>query len=230
VSRWIQTFAFAVIVLGLTATCARADLVISLSNVNVAPGNTGTMDISVTSNNSDTLSSFGLELLITRGTSASFLTFTGGPDPYANPNYVFFGQSLNQDTATPFWGPPYQSSPSGYPSDSILGGDSADSSGLGYVTIPSTAGGPNSFLAAVQFQSQPGAPLTDQFQVSLVSNPSFTYFDDQNSSPLNYSTTGGLVTFSVPEPSSLTLAALSGFSGLLWYCWRGRGRKHRPST
>jgi len=226
VNRSIQAFAFAIILLGLTATRARAGLIIALGNdYNLAPGGIGTIDITVTSNNpsGDTLAAFGLELLITRGTSASFLTFTGGIGPYGNSNYVFFGQSSNSDISIPFWGAPYQSSPvTGYPSDSITGGDSADSSGPGYVTITSTS----LLLATVEFQAQPGAPLTDQFQISLVNDPNFTYFQyDQNPLDLlKYTSTPGTVTITsvIPEPSSLTLLALSGLSGLLWCCWRGR--------
>jgi hypothetical protein len=183
------------------------------------------MDITVTSNSSDTLSAFDLELLITPvGHPTSLLQFTTAQlDPYGNPNYVFAGQSLNSDLLLPFWGLPYSTS---FPNDTISGGDSNDGSGLGYVTIPPNAGGAYSYLATVQFQAPLGAPLGDKFQISLVNDPSFTYFDDQNGNALNYSvgSTGGTVTIAsvVPEPSSLTLLALSGLTGLLWCCWRGR--------
>ena len=92
-NRSIQAFAFAIILLGLTATRARADLAISLSNVSLAPGGTGTMDITVTSKSSDTLSAFGLELLITPvGHPTSLVQFTTAQlDPYGNSNYVFAG-------------------------------------------------------------------------------------------------------------------------------------------
>jgi len=231
VNRSIQAFAFAIILLGLTATHARADLNIALGNdLNLAPGGIGTIDITVTSNNNDTLSAFGLELLITLGTPTptSLLTFTGGIDPsYSSSSYVFFGQSSNSDYGSPFWGAPYQSSPvTGYASDSISGGDSADPlAGPGYVSITSTP----LLLATVQFQAAPGATPGDTFQISLVpTNPLLTYFQyDQNPDHLlNYTSAPGTVTIAsaVPEPSSLTIVALSGLSGLL-LCYV-RGRKH----
>ena len=225
-NRSIQALAFAIILLGLTATRARADLNIALSDVTLAPGGTGTMDITVTSNNSDTLSAFGLELLITPvGNPTSLLQFTTAQlDPYGNPNYVFAGESLGSDLGVPFWGPP-SASGTHYPYDTISGGDSDDGSTLGYVTVPPNAGGAYSYLATVQFQAPQGATLGDTFNISLVSNPLFTYFDDRNGNPLTInSITGGTVTITsvVPEPSSLTVVALSGLSGLLWCCWRGR--------
>ncbi len=225
-NRSIQAFAFAFILLGLTATRARAGLIISLSNSTVAPGGTGMMDIAVTFNSSDTLSAFGLELLITPINGAtSLLQFTTAQlDPYGNPNYVFAGESVGSDLGVPFWGPP-SASGTHYPYDTISGGDS-DGSTLGYVTIPPNAGEAYSYLATVQFQAPRRATLGDQFQISLVNDPSFTYFDDQNGVPLDYSvgSTGGTVTIAsvVPEPSSLTLLALSGLSGLLLCCWRSR--------
>ncbi len=221
-NRSIQAFAFAIILLGLTATRARAGLDISLSNVSLAPGGIGTMDITVTSNSGDLLSGFGLGLLITPvGHPTSLLQFTTAQlDPYGNPNYVFAGESLGSDLGVPFWGLPSSTS---YTYDTISGGDLADPSvGPGYVVIPSTS----TLLAEVQFQAPQGATLGDQFQISLVNNPNFTYFDDQYGNPSLTidSITGGTVTITsvVPEPSSLTLLALSGLSGLLWCCWRGR--------
>jgi len=222
VNRSIQALAFAFILLGLTATRARAGLVIALSDVTLAPGNTGTMDITVTSNSSDTLSAFGLELqIVPVGTPASVLQFTTAqPDPYGNANYVFYNESTNADLGIPFWIVPL-SPPS--PFVTLRGGDSDDGSTLGYVTIPATAGGPNSFLAAVQFRAAPGAKPGDEFQMSLVSDPAHTYFDDQNGAPLTYTSAGGVVTIgsTVPEPSALTMMALACLSGLLC-CLRGR--------
>ncbi len=222
-NRSIQAFAFAIILLGLSATRARADLNIALDNVTVAPGGTGTMDIYVSSGSSDTLSLFSLQLQIRQvAPTSSFLTFTGGVDPpYSNSNYVFSNQSFNSDFGLPFWAPPFTTV---YTNDSISGGDSADPTvGPGYVTITGTL-----LLATVQFQAL-GTNPGDQFQISLVpptydpSNVS-TQFDDQNGALLNYTSTGGMVTITsvVPEPSTLTIVALSGLSGLLWCCWRGR--------
>src|SRR6185437_14400111 len=135
---------------------------ITASDVTVAPGGTGTMDFTITSNSNDTLSQFGLELNISLvGATTSLLQFTSSqPDPYGNSNYEFSGESSQSDLGLPLWGVPYSTN---YPLDTIVGGDSDDGSTLGYVTIPGTAGGAYSYLGTVQFQSAPGATQGDQF-------------------------------------------------------------------
>ncbi len=215
-SRLIQAFAVAVIFLGVTATSARADLTINLSPITLGAGNTATMDISATSNSDFTLSQFGLEVQITPvGSPDTQLQFASPqPDPgfiYINPIYVFAGQSFGATNGLPFWGLPAP----GFAPVNIVGGDAVSSildMPPGYVSI---SGGTVAYLATVQFYVPDGTQL-DQFQVSLV-NGINTFFDDQNGNPLTY-TTG------VPEPSSLTVVALSGLSGLLWCYWRDRKR------
>jgi hypothetical protein len=220
--RFIQAFAFAMILLGLAATPARAGLIISAGDVTLAPGGTGTMAFTIKSTSNDTLSQFGLELKITT-VGATTMQFTSTqPVPYTNANYVFAGQSFLSDHGSiPFWNvsnPPI-------PFVTVLGGD-MDDSHKGYVTIPGTASGLHSYLATVQFHVPQGATPGDQFQLSLLSNPHFTYFDDKNGKALSYSFSGpgGMVSVgNVPEPSSLLMLALSSSIGLL-HCYR-RGRK-----
>jgi PEP-CTERM motif len=221
VRRLIHAFAFATMLLGLPASHASAGFVVNLSNVNVGPGGTGTMNITVTSTTAYTLSSFGLELQIAPiGTPTSVLQFDPSmaqpTAPFGNGNYVFHGNSFDQDFSTPFW-----SVPNSNPMLTAVGGD-MDDSGSGYVSIGAST---TAFLAAVQFAAPAGATLGDQFQISLVNNPNFTYFDDLNGNPLagGYSMTGGVVTVAssvVPEPSSLVIT-LSGLGGLLG-AWCGR--------
>jgi hypothetical protein len=203
------------VLLGLTASHASAGFVVNLSNVNVGPGGTGTMDIIVTSTTAYTLSSFGLELQIAPiGTPTSVLQFNPSmmqpTAPFGSGNYVFQDNSFDQDFSTPFW-----SVPDSNPMLTAVGGDMNDS-GSGYVSIGASL---PMFLAAVQFAVPAGATLGDQFQISLVNDPSFTYFDDLNGNLLvgGYSMTGGVVTVApsvVPEPSSLVIT-LSGLGGLL---------------
>ncbi len=167
------------------------------------------MDIDVTSTSGDTLSSFGVELQIVPLPGAtSFLQFTSSSsDPYSNGNYVFFGVSGNSDYGIPFWSLPTITN---YPSDTIFGGDSDEGTGAGYVTIGSSVGALNTFVATVQFQAPAGATPGDQFQIMLVNDPSFSYFNDQNGNPLAIdNVSGGLVTIAVPEPSTITLFAVS---------------------
>ncbi len=213
VNRSIAAFAFAMILLGLTANHTRADLIITAGDVTVTPGGIGTMDFTVTSDSNDTLSAFslGLNITVVGGTSSLLPFTTAQPVPYGNPNYVFSGESINSDLSLPSWSLPYQTN---YPSDTIVGGDSDDGSTLGYVTIPSTAGGAYSYLGTVQFQAAATAPLGDQFQISLVNDPKLTYFNDQYGDPLNYSSNVGLVTI-VSEPASLALLSRSSVFGLL---------------
>ncbi len=224
-SRLIQASAAAIIFLGLTATGVRADLTITLSDVALTAGTTGTMDITVTSNHGYTLSDFNLELVITPASSG--LYFSPGADqptaPFSSSNttpfpYVFAGGSSAADIPLAFWSDPSSTFP--YDGSTITGGDSSDSS-RGYVFV---RGGTTKYLAAVQVY----APLKalGTFQISLVPDPGYTYFQDKNGNALNYCSTPGTVTVAaaVPEPSSMTVVALSGFSGLLWCYWRGRKR------
>ena len=201
--------------LGFAASEARASLVITLGDATVASGGTATIGIGITSNSADTLSGFNFELLITPVGSpppTGLLSFADSqPNTVGNPNYVFFGQSgIGSNVFPP--------STTNYADDTITGGDFA---GAAAVVIPPGAGGPFSFLADVQFQPVFGMN-GDTFQVSLVIDPNQTFFDDANGNALGFSSNVGQVMIAtVPEPSSLTLAALSSLGGLVYF-WRRR--------
>ena len=224
-NRFTHAFAlaFATMLLGLTASVARADFQVTLSDVKLPPGGTGRMDFLFKSDNNDTLSQFGLGLMIKPvGTPATLLEFSANqPVPYNNPTYVFSGHSFNSDNALPFWSHPYLTN---YASDTIIGGDSNNSS-QGYVSIQNTFQGPHSYLASVEFDVPSGAAIGEQFRISVFTDPFFTYFDDRNGNPVAYSIvgTGGVVTVAVvPEPASFTLMVLSGFGVVFFY---GLGRR-----
>ena len=115
-NRLIPASAFAALLLGLTATRARADISISATNVTIASGQTtGTMDFTISYvdnpmsvNNSDTLSTFGLGLLITPAASPDLGFESTQSNPWDNislrADYVFAGESLGQDNPPPvFW-------------------------------------------------------------------------------------------------------------------------------
>ena len=222
-NRVIRAFVLAMILLGLTATRAQTTaLTVAGSDITIEPGATATMALTITSDSSDTLSAFGIQLLITPLNGApELLQFTTASDPYGNPNYVFYNESLGADIPIPFWSLPYKTN---YSSDTILGGDSDDGTGAtpNYVTIPSVAGEAHTYLATVQFQLAATAPLGALYQVSLVTGPN-TYFDDQNGNPLGnpVSLEVGTVT-SVPEPSALSLMGISSLCGPLCL---GRSRR-----
>jgi hypothetical protein len=236
VSRSIQALAFFTILLSLMTIRVRADLIITLSDATVAPGGTGTMDITVTSNHGNTLSAFGLELQITPvGSPSELLQFSmDQTDPYGNSNYVFSGASFNQDNGPiSFWSSPFQTV---YMSDTIVGSDSSDSTnmtplGISYVTLSSTP----SYLATVQFQAPTGSVPGDQFQITLVNDPGETYFMNRSGYGLRYQARddGGLITIesaiATPEPPTLPAAALATLIGLLYYGYRQRQRHSRNS-
>jgi hypothetical protein len=230
-SRSIPTIALTVMLLGLTAPAAQADLIITLGDAFIAPGDTGTLDISVASTGGDTLSAFGMELLITKSpTASSFLQFTTNqPDPTGHANYVFLNHSAiaNSGGGLPFFSLPLDTN---YSNDTILAADTYDPS-PGYVTIDSM----HSYLGTVQFQIPMGAMLGDQFQISLVNDPNFTYFEDKNGDNLTVQAVlGGTVTVAgttaVPEPSTLALSVV--VAGGLFVAWRRRraGTSRGPSA
>ncbi len=121
----IKSFAIAMTLSGLAATNARADVVISATPapVIVSPGGTGLMSFFITTDNSDTLSQFQLELEITPvGAPSSVLQFTQTqPDPFNAATYVFAGQSFFEANSIPFWN---VSNPPN-PFTTIIGGDLA---------------------------------------------------------------------------------------------------------
>ena len=127
--RDIPVLFLALLTVGMTFHPCRADVVVSLSDVTIAPGGTGTMDITIYSSDlltPDTLSQFNIELQITpqngSGDDVGFSS-TVQPVPYGNPNYVFSNESSNSDLSLPFWSPP---STTVYTNDTDSGGDSDD--------------------------------------------------------------------------------------------------------
>jgi hypothetical protein len=254
VNRPIQTFALAILLTGLTAAGAQADLTISGGNVSWESG-TGTMDITISSNNSDTLSAFNLELLITPvvGMSSSIPEFSPTQsDPYSSSSYVFAGDSFGQNYGLPVWGPAFTT---GNSNDTITGGDSADSSGAGYVTVAAMGTGPASYLATVQFQPSVGGSPTDQWNISLVAALGSTlgqntFFQDSQGNYFNATSIGPGVTVTfdtpgesgvlgtfgtpgqmsvAPEPTS-AITSVTGAFCFAAYGWLRRRRSHRRAA
>ncbi len=214
-NRLIRASACTIILLGLTATRARGDLTIGASPVGILPGGTVTMDLTITSNSADTLSQFDLELAINQvaGPTSQLIFTTAQPNPYGNPKYVFDNDSWGTQSDSPFWSLPLTPT-------SILGGDTAGAfPTISYVTIPATAGDPQSYLASVQFQVPPTAAIGDQFQISLVTTgpqAANTYFDDQYGNPLTITSSYVGTVSVVPEPSTFLLMAISNLGILLY--------------
>jgi hypothetical protein len=131
--------------------------------------------------------------------------------------YVFAGASFGSDNGLPFW-----SEPTSNPAFSNIDGGDMNDSALGYVTVSSTG----AYLGTVQFEVPMGADTGQTFLLTLGGGG--TLFDDLNGNPLGYtasfipSASGGTVnidisTASVPEPSSLAMAAIASLGGLLVY-------------
>jgi len=217
------------LVLGVTNT-ARADfnLEITGGSTTVTAGGTATVDFMITSNSPTglNLAGFNLELQITTVTGTSNLQFTTNqPNPFSRSGYVFSGASLDQSIGSPFWGSP------GPPNlnKTISGGD-YNVSNLGYTTISSSS---NYLLASVQVQADPNASVGDSFNISLVADPSQTYFQDPNFNNISYTSTAGTVTvvpaLSLPEPSQLVMLAIGGLTVLALQAFRGLVRvTHAP--
>ncbi len=202
-------------VLYLTMTSsAYADLVITGGSASVASNSVGTVDFYVSSNNpsGDNLAIINnLQLQITTTTGSSTLQFTSSqPDFLSNSNYVFTGNSFDQDLGVTFFNTPTSVNTS---NDTISGGDSNDgNTGPGYTTITP---GSNFLLATVQFQAALGATPGDSFSIALTSNSNFL---DNNSSTVGYTSTAAsvIIAAGVPEPSSVILAAFGGVA-LFYY-------------
>jgi hypothetical protein len=233
VSHRIRPIAFVVLCLAVASHPARADLTLTLDDVTVAPNNTATMGLYLTSQSGYQLSSFGLKLQIipTNSTNGLLQFTTTQSDPTGDANYVFFNNSSVGDSSglLPYWSAP---STTAYSNDTIKAGDINDSD-AGYSVVGSSKGSPGTYLGSVQFLLPAGANPTDQFVVTLVDDPSynFTYFTDSSGNSISASSitiVGGNVTQPsfVPEPSSLTMV-LAGLAGLVGWTHRRHGRLSR---
>jgi len=193
----------------------RADLIISVESANVASGGTGTVDVFVTSTNNDSLGVTSLQFDISRISGASTLQFT---NPQSNSflgqsNYVFTGNSFDSINSVSFFGSPTTTVT---PNDTLLGGDNTND----FTNVTLTSGQPY-LLAALTVQSQTGAAVGDQFQISLDPSSSFLLSDFSPTAP--YTSDPGTITISppsvaTPEPGTLTLLISGG--GVLLLCRR----------
>jgi hypothetical protein len=82
--------------LALTST-TRANYVISVSSLTLAPGGTGTLDVNIdsTAPSGNNLDSFGFEFQITTSRPTLLEFVSSQPNPYSNSSYVFFNNSLS---------------------------------------------------------------------------------------------------------------------------------------
>ena len=198
---------------------ANAGLIVSVGNLTLTGGSSGTLDVSISGSGLVSLAGFNAEFLITPlGSAGPLLQFAASQtDASGEPGYVFYGNSSNNNYG---FNPILQTTST--TDDTLIVGDSTyDFSNM---TV-----GSNSLVAQLTLQAK-GAPLTDEsFSVSLVSlsiDPLFgtQFFSlDSNfaSKMVDYSSTSGSVTISsaaptaaVPEPSTLLMTAAGAMVGI----------------
>lgn len=225
-NRWLKIVVSAFIASIVTANGVRADQTVDV-----------TIDLTVTSQ--ITLTFVGLEMQVSAEAGQPlFLDPTLGLQPYSfltDTNYVFYGQSYDEQNPPSNPSPPPTSlppafwlnyNPDVYPGTEIIGGDST-------ATLTDVTLAAGTYLLAVVAYDLPDG-VTGPVQVLAVNDPNQTFFQDENSTPYSYTygfdtgTNTGTFTINpaavVPEPSSATLLAISaGLSGLVWY------RRHRTS-
>lgn len=194
---------------------APASLLIAIGNTSVTPSGTGTVDVLISSDGltGDELSSVGFEFRVT----------TAGPrrldfvDPQndlqlVDPNYIFAGDSL----AATF--PPVSLvNTTIVPNDTIIGGDATFS---GSEIIVGTT---SLLLARLELTAITDLPpiVGDTFNIELVPSV-LTFFQDNAFNDVLFSSTPGVVSIVVPEPSSkylLMTGLITAFCLLICRHW-----------
>jgi hypothetical protein len=233
-----QTLSAVVVLWLVTAAPSRAGFIVSGNDQTVSVGGTADISFFVTSDSSDQLASFNLQLQITGATGhlefsssqpAASLVAPQGPSCNSfvdEKSYVFYNHSLDA-ISPPFWGPPLTTV---YPNDTITGGDTYYDSTSNSVaaTVPSSP----SLLGRVTVYADPNLVAAgESFQVALVPTSigdfNSTYFADPNSNLIDYTSTPVTVSVvpagasPVPAPPSLVLACIGALIGLL-SPWRRR--------
>ena len=212
----------------LLAGPARADFIITVGHMSLQQGSSGFLDVSIQSNipGGQPLDFTAFEFRIATG-SGRLLEFRNSPAPssdptFANPSYVFFGDSGDQMSTPP--SPLGAAFTTTTANDSFMGGDvKAD-------PPPAVVPSASSELLAELPVSAVTARAGDTFTISLVPS-SAAGFSGNTGFAANgvfapFTSIPGTVTITpaataAPEPASLTLLA-TGALGLLGYGWRKR--------
>jgi hypothetical protein len=218
-----KTLLIATGILLATTLPSRADLVVSIGNLTVAPGGVGTTDVTVSSSDGHpvSLELFGFDLRISKVSGPGRLEFTPTQtDPFSSSNYVFYHDSADNT-------PPGQTtlgtvSTTSAPHDTYIGSDITNDGSNISVTSPR-------LLAHLTFTSATALPamLGSTFQVSLIPDFSTFFQYDFATTPMSdsYTFVGGLIMIgSVPEPSSLILAMIGGVPVLIAVARKGLRR------
>jgi hypothetical protein len=212
-NRFVPVFA-GIVLIGL-APSAKADFIVSASDIVLAPGSTGFMDVTIRSTpGTSKLDTFGIEFRIETVLGSHRLEFVNPPSDTQlfDAAYIFAG-----DSAAASVGPPSGIiSTFSAPQDTYLGGDGT-LSGTG-VDVSSTA----RLLVRLELSAitSSGPVAGDVFSLSLVSSAN-TFFRDPVFNDIDFLSVPGTVTIGgapsavVPEPSSILLFTIGGCAVLL---------------
>ncbi|HUT94315.1 MAG TPA: hypothetical protein VMY37_32950 [Thermoguttaceae bacterium] len=202
----------AALCLAALAPTADAALHVDVGDLALVPGETGYLDVTISSDSGDLLDIFGVEFRISTSGTTRLEFVDPPPDPQlADPAYIFFGDSLAE-----FFPPAGAVSTTSTANDTYIGGDGTILM-LGHA-VPSS---PGAILAQLQVTSATGAPplVGDTFAISVEStfspisaNGSTTFFLDPVFSELTYESDPGTVTM-VPEPGMAVVFAVLGALG-----------------
>jgi len=204
------------------ARSAQAELVVTVGNLNLQPGATGSLDVFVRSTDgTDNLDTFNAELRIA-ASGGTRLEFVDPPidAQLGDARYVF---PLDNSFAA-FLGAPsgmISASTPLTPNDTYIGGDNTRL-GLG-VAVP--ANDKLLFTLAVTADTDAAPAVGDTFTVSLIDSD-FTYFlkpIDPETGILNYipvTCVAGTVNI-VPEQSTISLLVMGCF-GMAFFAWNRR--------
>lgn len=207
----------------LTLSCicnggANAGLFISIANTTIAPGGSGSVDVTVQSDaaSGDLLSQFGFEFRIsTLGATQLDFANPQGDSELGDATYIFSGDSL-ANTA-----PPVGAVISVVvPNDAFVGGD-ATFSGVD-VTVGTSA----RLLARLDLATLTALPPADgdSFSIELIAGQN-TFFQDSEFRGIVFQSSAGTITVAVPEPSGAVLL-ICGLSCLvLTILLRGGARR-----
>lgn len=192
-----KSLGFALLIMLAISAPAWAEIGVTIGNLDLAPGGTGFVEVSITGDN-DLLQAAGFEFRI-QSLGPTSLEFVD-PQPYdylSDSGYVFSSDSFALD-----YPPVGGVSETVVPGDTFLGGDMTLS--MADVTVTSFK-----LLARLQVTANTMLPpeAGDLFTISLEPSLS-TYFSDSGFNTIGYSATTGTVNI-VPEPGTITLLLVS---------------------
>lgn len=179
------------LVLFLTTVSAQAGLIVTVSDLKINPGETGSIDVLIRSDSGDTLDMFGAVVQISGGAGLSFID-PPGDTQLGDPNYIFAGDNAGGIGKIQLDG-------------TYFGGDGT-LSGNG-VLVPTLS---DALLLRLDVAADASLKSGTTFSVNLVtSDPSTFFVTPVTFDSIPYSAVvAGTVTV-IPEPSTLFVLGAS---------------------